>query len=470
MQKRDELIRNNLLYENMFEISDDGFLIVDREGYILDINSAYSEYLGIPKDKIIGKYIFDIIKNSKLPLIMETEGMEVGVLHKLAEGQSPTKEKYVVVSRGAVIHEGHVIGAVAQIKFSKNTVSLAGRLKEKDSELEYYKNELKRFKENQYSFENMVGVDESFLQAKRTAMKAAKNELTVLITGETGTGKEVFANAIHYASRRSKGPFIRVNCAAIPNELMESELFGYEEGAFTGAKKGGKKGKFELAHKGTIFLDEIGDMPLKMQAKLLRVLQEREVEKVGGSKTIPIDVRVIAATNKNLMEEIDSNRFRMDLYYRLNVIQIAIKPLRERKMDILGFAEQFLNQMNDEYHRDVKMDERVRNVLMDYHWPGNVRELKNIMNNSFNMLEGNVITIDDLPFYIIKNKNLNQLVDVSKKLDVLVNEFEREIIVQELKNNQYNCVTTAKTLGIHRSTLYKKIDKHGIQLYEKRRL
>ncbi len=310
------LRQQNILYKKMMEISDDGYLIVDEDGMITEINETYSQYLGQIKENMIGKHVYDFIPNSKLPTLMESGETEVGVLHKLVEDQTPLNEKYVVVSRAPVMDGDHVIGAVAQIKFSKNTVMLAGKLREKDSELEYYKSELKRLKMNHYTFENMVGINSNLLEAKRVAKKAALNDLTVLIHGETGTGKEVFASAIHYASSRSSGPFIRVNCAAIPNELMESELFGYEEGAFTGARKGGKKGKFELANGGTIFLDEIGDLPLNMQAKLLRVLQEREVERVGGTSTIPIDVRIIAATNKELVNEIKEKHFRMDLYYR----------------------------------------------------------------------------------------------------------------------------------------------------------
>lgn len=462
------LKKENKLYEKLFEISDDGYLIVDQNGVITEINDTYCTYLGREKADTIGKHVYDVIPNSKLPTLMETGASEVGVLHKLVKDQTPSKEKYVVVSRAPVMYEGVVIGAVAQIKFSRNTVKLAGMLKEKDNELEYYKRELKRLHENQFTFESMIGQDKKYLSAQKTAKKASSNDLTVLITGETGTGKEVFASAIHYSSSRSKGPFIRVNCAAIPSELMESELFGYEEGAFTGARRGGRRGKFELADKGTIFLDEIGDMPLKMQAKLLRVIQEREVERVGGSAPIAIDVRIIAATNKNLTHEIEKQQFRMDLYYRLNVVQVTIPPLRERIKDVPVFIKRFVDQFNEEYHRNIAVHERALNMLSSYAWPGNVRELKNVINNSCHMLESDMIAPEDLPFYITKNVTVKAKGSASKKLEVMLGECEKEMISNELKSCEFNCSLAAKKLGIHRSTLYKKMEKYHINVQEKR--
>lgn len=464
MNNEIEFKRDSLFLEKILEISDDGFIMADKNGYIIDINKSYCDYLGLNKKDIVGKYVRDIIKNSKLPHIIKSGETEVAVLHKLAKNQSPTKEKYVVVSRACVKDKDERVGAVGQVKFSRNTIRLASKLNDMDDELQYYKSELKRIVESSFSFDNIVGKDEEFLKIKRIAKKSTKNDITVLITGETGTGKEVFANAIHYESSRRKNPFIRVNCAAIPGELLESELFGYVEGAFTGAKKGGKKGKFELANGGTIFLDEIGDMSIKMQAKLLRALQEREIEKVGASKPIKIDVRIIAATNKDLLEEVKKDNFREDLYYRLNVIRLEIPPLRDRKEDIISFIEYFLEELNNKYKSKVRVSDEVKRILKTYEWSGNIRELKNVIYNAYNMMEGSVIKRDDLPYYLKYKSNLNKIHSSNNNFFSLVEGFEKEIIVSELRSNNYNCVQTAKKLGIHRSTLYKKIDKYNIMI------
>ncbi|MFE7280356.1 sigma-54 interaction domain-containing protein [Heyndrickxia sporothermodurans] len=236
------------------------------------------------------------------------------------------------------------------------------------------------------------------------AEKISVSNSAVLLTGESGTGKELFAHAIHQNSSREQFPFVRINCASIPEHLLESELFGYDEGAFTGAKKGGKRGKFELANFGTIFLDEIGDMPLSMQSKLLRVLQEGEVERVGGQKPKTIDVRIIAATHRNLEKMIEEGTFRQDLYYRLNVIKLEIPPLRERKEDIPYIATYLLNKLEKKFHRHgINLTNRVISKLQQHNWPGNIRELENVLERAVNVLEGNTIDIVHLPLYLREN-------------------------------------------------------------------
>jgi transcriptional regulator with PAS, ATPase and Fis domain len=255
---------------------------------------------------------------------------------------------------------------------------------------------------------------------------------------------------------------IRVNCGAIPSELLESELFGYEEGAFTGAKKGGKKGKFELAHRGTIFLDEIGDMPLNMQAKLLRVLQEKEFEKVGGNKAISADVRVIAATNQNL-ESFGRKKLRDDLYYRLNVIQLKIPTLRERTDDVRIIADSFLKRLNGEKGNNIIISPEVYAALVRYSWPGNVRELRNVIERAYCLVEGNIILPSHLPAHIVTNTKIPAAAARKKTLDKILAEIEREIIINALAKTNHNYKSTAKELGIHRSTFYKKIDKLNIK-------
>jgi transcriptional regulator with PAS, ATPase and Fis domain len=310
----------------------------------------------------------------------------------------------------------------------------------------------------------MIGGSSPFTEAIRIAKRAAKSDMSVLLTGETGTGKEVFANAIHYASGRKNKPIIRINCAAIPAELMESELFGYAEGSFTGAVKGGRKGKFELANGGTVFLDEIGDMPLTMQAKLLRVLQEKELEKVGSSETIPIDVRILSATNKNLEDMVRNGTFREDLYYRLNVIRIDIPPLRERIDDLGLFVESFLSDLNDKYETEVKISEDALKVLKQYKWPGNIRELKNVIDRSYSLVDSDIITVNELPKSILVKNKLPFLMNAGKTLPDLVDAFEKEILVSYLEKNNFNCVKTAEELGIHRATLYNKLEKLNIRI------
>jgi len=284
-----------------------------------------------------------------------------------------------------------------------------------------------------------------------------------LLLGETGTGKEVFANAIHATSSRKNKPLIKVNCAAIPEALIESELFGYEEGAFSGAKKCGKPGTFELANGGTIFLDEIGELPINTQPKLLRVLQEGEVERIGGTKTIKTNFRLLTATNQDLLKKIDLKEFREDLYYRISVVPIKIPPLRERKEDITDLIELFLYELNHRYGTNKTIEPRAINYIMQQSFPGNVRELKNIIGRAFVMSESDVIDIDDLVFLqTTASDNIckaNSCEDFGSDL-----QAQHDAILSALKENNYNCAKTADTLGITRMTLYRKIKKYNINL------
>ena len=250
---------------------------------------------------------------------------------------------------------------------------------------------------------------------------------------------------------------------------MESELFGYEEGSFTGAKKGGKKGKIELANEGTLFLDEIGDMPLNMQAKLLRVLQEKEIEKIGGYKTIPVDIRIIAATRKNLEEMIENGQFREDLYYRLNVINIEMPPLRKRKSDIPVLARHFLNRLNKEYKTNIMLSNEVLDCFIGYSWPGNIRELDNIIKSAYASCDSFKIRLMDLPSKMVASHKVGEGKSSEiKRLSNLMDEYEKSIILEELRRNGWNCRRAADELGIHKSLLYKKIDKYGIDLNRER--
>jgi transcriptional regulator with PAS, ATPase and Fis domain len=300
---------------------------------------------------------------------------------------------------------------------------------------------------------------------KKEALKASGNLLPVLISGESGTGKELFAQAIHHASSRKLYPFVRINCAAIPRDLLESELFGYEKGAFTGAKIDGKPGKFELAHHGTMFLDEVGDLPLEMQPKLLRAIEEKEFERVGGTRTIRSDFRLIAATNQNLEEMVDKGNFRKDLFYRLNVISLTIPPLRQRRVDIMPIARHFLKQISQEAAlADIKIDKNAEEALMHYHWPGNAREISNVLERTLSTIEGDTITQEHLPFYL-KRFQLDSIENNQTSLKEVHTSAEKEAIKLALEQTGYNKAQAAKILGINRTLLYKKMAKHQIALH-----
>ena len=456
------------VYDEILDMSEDGFLVVDKNGIIIDINETYCTFLRTTREKSIGIHVKELIPNSKMDEIPNTGVKETNVVHTFSENQNINADKFVwVTSRSPVKKDNKIIGAVAQIKFKLQTINLAQKIKNQDNELQYYKNELQRLGSSKYSMQNIIGEDERFISIKNIAKKASKNDFPVLLTGETGTGKEVFSNSIHYASDRKNQPLIRINCAAIPSELLESELFGYEEGSFTGAKKGGKKGKFELGDKGTVFLDEIGDMPFNMQAKLLRVLQEKEIERIGGYKTIPIDVRIIAATHQDLWNMVKEGKFREDLFYRLNVINIQIPPLRDRKDDILLFAQKFLNDLNRKYKKNIIISSEAKECLLNHRWPGNIRELNNIIEGAFALVENDVIDLSHFPSNIVMHSRMNKNYTKKNKFADLITDYERNIILDYLRKNKYNCCKCAKDLGIHRSTLYKKMEKLNIEIERK---
>ncbi len=328
-------------------------------------------------------------------------------------------------------------GVISISKTVDELRDLTLKLTESEEKLMYYKNELTRHLPLSSSFKSIIGWNSSLKDCLSIAEKASKSTSTVLVRGESGTGKEIIANAIHDNSPRKNRSFVRVNCAAIPENLLESELFGFEKGAFTGAIKK-KPGKFNIADGGTIFLDEIGDLPISMQVKLLRVLQEKEFESIGGIKTQRVDVRIIAATNRNLEDMIKNNTFREDLYYRLNVLNISLPPLRHRKQDINLLVEHFINKINPKLNKNIAgINKEALLKLQQYDWPGNIRELENIVERAMNMCDKSIITVKDLPFYISNNSfddsyNFTINEDNLKTLE----EYEKEIITLAMKNTK----------------------------------
>jgi len=317
--------------------------------------------------------------------------------------------------------------------------------------------QLSRELEERYSFGQIIGKSKPMRELFALLENVAETDSTVLIYGESGTGKELVARALHYNGPRREGPFVAVNCAALPEALLESELFGYERGAFTGATRS-KPGRFELADGGTLFLDEVGEMGLAVQAKLLRVLDQKEFERLGGTKTIRVDVRIIAATNRDLEADVASGRFRRDLFYRLNVVSIHLPPLRERREDIPLLVEHFVRKFGEKMGRKVRsVSPEAMRLLMDYDWPGNVRELENAIEHAFVMMRGDTILPEDLPETIRERK-----ASVVPGGRGLLEDGERQALLAALEQAGWNRGEAARILGISRTTLWRKMRKHGL--------
>lgn len=447
------------IVSQILKMTSDGFIITDTEGNVREINKQYADFFGKSRSEIIGKSILNIIPNSKMIDIVKHKFSEEDAVHKYIDGEA--KGNSVIVSRSYVEDEdGNVVAGVAQVKFKVQTLAVAKKLMNEYEELEYYREEF----QNQNRVDNIIGSDTKFREIVKECLKVAKTDIPVLLTGETGTGKEVMAKALHTNSLRYDKPFVSINCAAIPFELLESELFGYMDGAFTGAKRGGKKGKFQLANGGTIFLDEIGDMPSSMQAKLLRVLQEKEIEPLGSEKSIPLDVRVVAATRQDLEAKMKDGSFREDLYYRLSVFNIHIPLLRERGGDSLELAEFFLDELNHKYKTYKTFSKAVKAYFLKYQWPGNVREVNNVVQSAYAISTENIIDINDIPARMLQQEKPAINLDKNKKsLGQMVDDYEKEVILELLKKHKGNCLEAAKEAGIHKSNFYRKLQKYGIK-------
>ena len=349
------------------------------------------------------------------------------------------------------------------LKLAEANMCLPFLLHKSEQEIAHYRQEIQLMETFSGISRQIIGDSKKVKAAKDYVLKAAQSASTILLLGESGTGKGLFARAIHFCGIRKDGPFIKVNCSAIPETLLESELFGYEEGSFTGAQKGGKIGKFELANDGTIFLDEIGDMPYSMQAKLLRVLQEREIERVGGHHSIPVDVRIIAATNKDLREGIKANHFREDLYYRLDVLSLTIPPLREMSSDIPLLVEGLIERICKKHHIPPKtVSDEVMSVFCRYPWPGNVRELENMLERLLNLVEDKTIGIDHLPPHLWQHVQSARYLAPGCSLVHMTAEVERDAIINAMKATKNNRSKAAKLLGLHRSTFYEKLNRYKL--------
>ena len=453
LQKQLEMYR--LIFDNIYN----GAIVTDANGFITHFNKPYGVFLGVDPEFQLGRHCTESVQNSRLHIVAKTGKPEINQSHRIM-GQN------MVVQRIPIKKDGRVIAVFGQVMFKdvRDVRKLATELSLLESKVKLYEEELINLRSTRYTFDSIIGSSQAIKSLKIEALRAAANQFPVLISGESGTGKELFAQAIHHAGPRRIHPFVRINCAAIPKDLLESELFGYEKGAFTGAGPNGKPGKFELARHGTVFLDEVGDLSLEMQPKLLRVIEDKEFERIGGTRIIQSDFRIIAATNQNLEEMMADNLFRKDLFYRLNVIPLHIPPLRERKSDILPTARHLLKQMAREANlREKEIDGEAEKALMNYGWQGNVREMFNVLERTMSTLDGDTIHLQHLPFYVYRSHRRLPEHHPSPLKDVQT-RTEKEAILYTLKEANNNKARAAKMLGIHRTLLYKKMKKYNISL------
>ncbi|SKC37213.1 PAS domain S-box-containing protein [Maledivibacter halophilus] len=433
-------------YENLLmylDAIDDGISACDSNGILRYINESACKIIGAKKEEMINKKLDLLTNNAILSQVIKTGKTYMDFEYFLEYNKKTfhlMNSAYPVYAKNK-----NIIGGIDIFRRIKRSMKVA-------SDLAGY--------EAVYRFENFIGKSKVFNDSKELAKKFARNDKNILILGESGTGKELFAQAIHNYSHRSNGPFVAINCASFPKDLFDSELFGYDEGAFTGARKGGKLGKFELASGGTLFLDEIGEMPIHLQAKLLRVLETKSISRIGSNKKIDVNIRIIAATNRNLEKMVNNNNFRGDLYYRLKVLYLILPPLVKRGKDIIELTNYFIDKYSKDSDRKVKgMDKEAEKLLLSYDWPGNIRELENIIALSLFICDGEYINKEHLVKAGLKDKNKysTETINPSKKLS----DINRELIIKTLEKTKGNKKRAAEILGVSRNTIYRTLKKNN---------
>ena len=443
-----ELILNNVY---------SGIIVCDREARVVFINQVYAELLKIDRSEAVGRKIQEFFPASRLNLVIQSGQAELGQRCAL-KTDTP-----LLVNRIPLKHKGQTTGAILQTVFRdyQHFTDLWSRLNMLEKEVKYYKGGLDSLLSAKYTFKSIIGQSRVIDEVKTLTHKYAQSDAPVLITGPTGTGKELFAHAVHNASPRKAGPFVCLNCAAIPRELLESELFGYTSGAFTGASRKGKPGQIELAHQGTLYLDEIGELPPAAQVKLLRVLDTKVLGKIGAVKSTQVNFRLVAATNRDLPERIARRQFRDDLYYRLNAMTVSVPPLARRREDIPLLVRHFLDDL---LRPDLTLSEEALAILKRYDWPGNVRELKNVVERAISLTDSHQIGVEQLPQTI--SSCLPGSTPESGNPDTLLADEiarkEKTLIQERLAYHHKNMAKTARSLGISRSTLYEKCKRHRI--------
>ncbi len=419
----------------------DGLILIDKDGYVLYINSIGAEILKLNAATVRNKHVSTIVDFK--PIILNTLNKQKGYIEKEFFLESPSMGTLHFIKSAIILFNNNdeVIGVIdtfRRVDTVHNTIAKITGAQAK------------------FSFNDIIGQDPVFLETIKLSQLASKTESNVLLEGESGTGKEMFAHAIHNRSPKTKGPFIIVNCASLPKSLIESELFGHESGSFTGAKIDGYAGKFEQANNGTIFLDEIGELPLDMQSKLLRVIQDKTFTRIGGKKNITTNARIITATNRNLFQEVEQHNFRKDLYYRLNVLRIQLPSLKERQSDIPILTSYFVKKISERlHHNPPEIDKKVLKIFQEYIWPGNIRELENAIERALIISTNNIITTKHIPAVILKKNDIY----TEDSLHLSLNEVENLEIKKTLFQYDGNITRCAQALGISRNTLYRKIKK-----------
>ena len=457
MEKRERFpkIDEASLLETMLAAPDELIVVVNKNGYIENMSQAYGDFLGIQVQNAIGRHVTEVIENTRMDIVVKTGVPETG------ETQDIHGEK-MIATRIPIRKNGMVIGAYGRVlvRNTRELHMLHDKLSSIEMELNMYKRTFEKINTAKYTVDDIIGDCSIMQDLKDSVRKVAKTNSNVLIMGESGTGKELFAHSIHAGSMRRKAPFVCVNCGSIPEQLIESELFGYEEGAFTGARKGGKIGLFLAAHGGTIFLDEIGELPLPMQVRLLRVLQDREIQRVGSNVREKVNVRVVAATNRNLYQMVKKGEFGSDLYYRLNVVTLHLPLLRERKEDLPLLIRMILSKISKKENLGaIEISREAMDHLLRYDWPGNVRELENVLERAINFTDaGEKIKAKNLPERITGSM-VSQTVMPLKEL---MENTEKDAIKDALLRCRNCKAKAANELGISRTTLYEKMMKYEI--------
>ncbi|MGZ3648723.1 MAG: sigma-54 interaction domain-containing protein [Syntrophales bacterium] len=451
-------ILNKMDFDSFLDIIDDSIVVADKNGFVDHINEAFSRLSGIDRDLLIGRDLRDCVKEELLEESLSLRILKlkkpVNMIVKYGSGKTVT-----YTGRVSYDKHGNIDKVISTGRDVTQLLDLESELRKTEALKNKYYARLQEFEEI-FGAEKIVCSSDKMKNVLRVAVKAAKSDSPVLIWGESGAGKELIAKVIHNGSSRKQKPFLAVNCAAIPSELLESEFFGYDEGAFTGAKRGGKKGLFEEADGGTVLLDEIGELPLNMQSKLLRVLQESEMTRIGSSRAIPVNVRVISSTNLSREKIMDDSRFRQDLFYRLTVVPIRLPPLRERREDILPLAHYFLKNKNAKYNKNVKLSKRLMAKLYGYDWPGNVRELKNVIERLVILYDSDEIGedaydyIDQLETETVQAITVKGMMPLKQAARIL-----EDVLIKAALKESGTIAKAARFLEIAPSTIHRKIKK-----------
>lgn len=452
-------------FDEILDVFNDGIYITDSDGYTLKVNKTYERMTGLKRKELIGKRVADLEREGVFKSPLNALIVKSGKPH--TDVQVNKMGRKVVISGNPVLDkDGNVLYVVTFVRDITGLMHLKDEISVQRELIQKYHEEAHYLRSKNLKSNTVLIKSPRMLELMELLKRVAITDANVLILGETGVGKGVFAAQVHEHSSRREEPFFKINCATIPDNLIESELFGYEPGAFTGANVKGKPGYFEMANKGTLFLDEIGELPISMQAKLLGVIQDQEVMRLGSTTVKKVDVRIVTATNRNLEQAVKEGKFRSDLYYRFRVAALEIPPLREREEEIEPLIKFFLNKFNKKYNRKIGFSKEVIQLLSIYHWPGNIREMENLIQGLIVTMEKEVLGICDLPYYINESIKKDIVVGMKrdsckKTLNEIMEDYEKEVLKEAL-DKFHNVTAVAENLCIDRSTVFRKFKKYNI--------